>query len=224
MSRNVFLSYRRNDCRYQARMMYGALCRHLPRERVFIDVDSIPPGVNYRRVLRQRVSECDVLIALIGSGWLNAADPRTGGRRLDNADDCVRIEIGEALARGIPVVPVLVDGTEMPESELLPDDIKELAERQAEVVEFRTFDADVALLIRKLIAGLTGEHELAQSFDLPLPEMERTFEPWSIEGGGLPIDATSHGHCDHELEPKIQTVPAGTIETGARADKPERGI
>jgi hypothetical protein len=43
------------------------------------------------------------------SGWIDARDPNTKIRRLDSKSDFVRIEIGEALARGIPVVPVILD-------------------------------------------------------------------------------------------------------------------
>jgi hypothetical protein len=81
---------------------------------------------------------------------MDATDPRTGRKRLDNPSDFVRIEIGEALARGIPVVPVLIDGAEIPDIDLLPADLKELADRQAEFIEFRTFDADVERLIKRL--------------------------------------------------------------------------
>src|SRR5262249_13041867 len=74
------------------------------------------------------------------------------------------IEIGEALARGIPVVPVLLDGAEMPDAELLPEDLKELVDRQAEVVEFRTFEGDVERLIRKL-----GLSQAADRMESPRP-------------------------------------------------------
>jgi hypothetical protein len=66
--------------------------------------------------------------------WIDATDPKTGRRRLDNPSDFVRIEIGEALARGIPVVPVLLDGAPMPDIHLLSDDLRELVDRQAEFV------------------------------------------------------------------------------------------
>jgi len=85
-----------------------------------------------------------------GPGWIDARDPKTGQRRLDNPSDFARIEIGEALARGIPVVPVLIDGTPMPEIHRLPDDLKALVDRQAGFVEYRTFEADVERLIKQL--------------------------------------------------------------------------
>jgi Hsp70 protein/TIR domain len=160
MAAKVFISYRREDSRYQARMIHLAFCKAIPSDHVFMDVDSIPPGANFRKTLKGWVDECEVLLALIGPGWIDARDPKTKGRRLDNRNDFVRIEIGEALARGIPVVPVLLDGTEMPDVGLLPEDLKELVDRQAEFVEFRTFEADVDRLIRKLglsqAAGRTG--------------------------------------------------------------------
>jgi hypothetical protein len=80
----------------------------------------------------------------------NATDPLTGKRRLENPSDFVRIEIGEALARDIPVAPILLDGAPMPDADQLPTDLKELCDRQAEFIDYRTFDTDVQRLIKKL--------------------------------------------------------------------------
>jgi hypothetical protein len=150
MATKVFISYRRKDSTYQADRIYTAFCKAIPRDHVFMDVDSIPPGANFRKILKDWVNQCEVLLALIGPGWIDASDPKTKERRLDSPSDFVRIEIGEALARDIPVVPVLIDGTPMPDVGLLPKDLEGLVNRQAEFVEYRTFDADVQRLIRKL--------------------------------------------------------------------------
>jgi formylglycine-generating enzyme required for sulfatase activity len=155
MPSKVFISYRRDDAGHAAGRIHDRLKPEFGADLLFIDVDAIPLGVNFIKVLRDEVARCDVLLALIGPNWLNAADPKTKGRRLGNPSDLVRIEIGEALARGIPVVPVLIDGVPMPDIDLLPDDLKELVNRQAEFVEYRTFDSDVERLIRKL--KLTGQ-------------------------------------------------------------------
>jgi len=159
MATKVFISYRRDVSRYQARMIHAAFCHVIPRDHVFMDVDSIPPGANFRKILKDWVNQSEVLLALIGPGWIDASDPKTKGRRLDNPSDFVRIEIGEALARDIPVVPVLIDGAPLPDIGLLPDDLKELVDRQAEIVEYRTFDADVERLIRKLLTEDVAEAE-----------------------------------------------------------------
>src|SRR5262245_23912704 len=165
MAAKVFISYRREDSRYQARMIHAAFCQVLPRDHVFMDVDTIPLGAKFRETLKDWVNQCEVLLALIGPGWIDASDPKTKGRRLDNPSDFVRIEIGEALARDIPVVPVLIDGAPLPDIGLLPDDLKELVDRQAEFVEYRTFDDDVQRLIRKLRLdqGVDRTNSLQQS-------------------------------------------------------------
>jgi hypothetical protein len=74
----------------------------------------------------------------------------TGRRRLDNPKDFVRIEICAALSRSITVVPVLLDGAPMPEADQLPENMRKLVGRQAEFVEYRSFDTDLDRLIRRL--------------------------------------------------------------------------
>jgi hypothetical protein len=147
---NIFISYRRQDTKWQARMIFEAFQRELSDENVFMNIDSIPLGVDFVKVLRHWVGKCEILIALIGEGWLNARDPKTRKRRLENPNDFVRVEIREALKRDIPVVPVLLDSAAMPPQKDLPKDLKGLARRQAEFLEFRTFSTDLQRLLHKL--------------------------------------------------------------------------
>lgn len=72
-----------------------------------MDVDSIEPGLDFREVIAEAVGGCDVLLAIIGPNWLSAAD-FLGGRRLDDSDDLVRLEIEAVLAKGVRVIPVLI--------------------------------------------------------------------------------------------------------------------
>jgi hypothetical protein len=146
----VFISYRRSDGKYQAHRIHQAFCQAISGKRMFMDIDNIQPGENFPKVLTDWVDQCGVLLALIGPGWIDAKDPKTGKLRLENPNDFVRIEIGQALKRRISVVPVLLDGAPMPVSEQLPDNLKDLVDRQAAFVDFRTFDDDVKRLIRKL--------------------------------------------------------------------------
>ena len=104
----IFISYRREDsCAYAGRL-YDHLIEQFGKDRVFMDVDSIEPGVDFVEVLQNTVSSCDVLIAVIGQHWLTAAD--TEGRRLDHPEDFVRVEISTALSRNVRVIPALVAG------------------------------------------------------------------------------------------------------------------
>jgi len=136
--------------KWPARQIYEAFSRHLPHGQVFMDIDSIPPGADFVEILQGQVRQCEIVLVLVGLGWAGYTDPKTGQRRLENPKDFVRIEICAALSRGIPIIPVLLDGAPMPDVEQLPEDMRELVRRQAEFVEYRTFDADVDRLIRRL--------------------------------------------------------------------------
>ena len=57
--------------------MFEGLKARFGQDRVFIDVDGIEPGRDFRSIIDKRVSSCDVLLALIGRTWLHAA-ARTG--------------------------------------------------------------------------------------------------------------------------------------------------
>lgn len=93
-----------------------------------MDVDSIALGRDFRQVLQQRLSSCDLLLALIGRDWVNAKNS-SGQRRLEDPSDFVRLEIEAALKRNIPVLPVLVQGAQMPSVDELPEGIKDFAYR-----------------------------------------------------------------------------------------------
>jgi hypothetical protein len=167
MAGKIFISYRRDDSRYQARMIYDAIARELPREHIFMDVDTIPPGVDFTRVLEGWVAQCEALLVLMGPNWRTSIDPRSRTLRLDDPKDFVRIEIRGALTRDIPVVPVLLDGAELPDLAELPDEIKPLLDRHAEFVDFRTFDTDVQRLIKKLgIGGRSDQTTAGSSLDI----------------------------------------------------------
>ena len=148
----IFISYRRDDSEYQTDRLHRELKQYVqnPREDIFIDVDNIPFGVDFVEHLQSKVSQCEMLLAVIGKGWLNHTNAKTGTRSLDEPSDFVRIEIATALSRGIPVVPVLLDGTPVPSPDTLPDDIKELARRNGKFINRMSFDADVKSLVQGL--------------------------------------------------------------------------
>jgi hypothetical protein len=105
----VFISYRRDDSAGQAGRIQDRLEREFGRDLLFMDVDAIPLGMNFVKVLHEEVAKCGVLLAVIGPNWLDLRD-EDGNRRLDDPDDFVRLEIAAALQRDIPVIPILLDG------------------------------------------------------------------------------------------------------------------
>ena len=152
--RTVFVSYRRGDSEGQARALKNDLVELIGKSSVFMDVDNIALGQDFRHVLQERLESCDVLLALIGPGWLDAKDGE-GNRRLENATDLVRHEIAAALKRNIPVIPVLLQGVQVPPPERLPEDIRELAYRHAFGLGHSTWESDVREMVRRL--GLDKE-------------------------------------------------------------------
>jgi hypothetical protein len=155
----VFICYRREDSGGFAGRIYDRLRNRLGRENVFFDVDNIAPGLDFVDVLTERVGYCDALIAVIGRQWITTTN-KDNRRRLDDPTDFVRIEIEAALARGIPVIPVLADGATMPRAEDLPDSLRKLARRQGIEISHTRFDSDVERLTRALSEL---EEDLAQN-------------------------------------------------------------
>jgi serine/threonine protein kinase len=129
----VFISYRREDSLDATDRMFEQLVKRFGSESVFMDVDTIPPGSDFRQRLDNAVAECAVVLAVIGDHWLKVRNTGLLRRRprIYEANDFVRIEIEVALKRQIPLIPVLVGQARMPAASELPTSIRELAFRQA---------------------------------------------------------------------------------------------
>jgi hypothetical protein len=160
----IFLSYRRQDSADAVGRLHDRLENHFGRGALFIDLDSIPLGLDFRKVIGDALNKCDVLLAVMGDGWLDArfeGGPKNNQRRMDDSNDSVRVEVESALARGIPVVPVLVGRNAMPGEADLPDGLKELAYRNAaEVRSGPDFNGQVDRLIRGLEQLVDRKREL----------------------------------------------------------------
>jgi TIR domain len=125
MTGKIFINYRRDESGHAAGRLYGWLDQAFGLDKLFMDVNNIPAGLDFADNLTRQVAACDAMLAVIGPNWLNARDEHDD-RRLDEPDDFVALEIAAALARNIPVIPVLVDGARMPKASELPDSLKSL--------------------------------------------------------------------------------------------------
>jgi formylglycine-generating enzyme required for sulfatase activity len=153
MSGRIFINYRRGDDPGNTGRLFDRLQEAFTPEQLFMDVDSIKPGLDFVKVLEEQVSQCDIVLAVIGHNWIDARD-EAGARRLDNPEDFVRIEIGSALDRGKRVIPVLVGDARMPRSDELPEPIKPLARRHAVRLTHERFRADMQGLVKALQEAL----------------------------------------------------------------------
>jgi hypothetical protein len=189
----IFVSYRRADTADYARRLYDRLSADFGSDAVFMDVATIMPGAKFDLVIEEAVSQCDVLLAVIGPRWLTEAD--ASGRRLDNADDFVRIEIASALKRDVLVIPILVLGAAMPRRQQLPDVLAGLARRNALEMDDADWELDLARLdravqsvvrLRSLGMRITFAQQYCPVCGEALPRL-RMPQTWSqlVWGGGV---------------------------------------
>lgn len=150
---DIFVSYRRGDSAGHTGRLVDSLARHFGLHAVFQDVQSIAAGHRWDEVIGDGVRACRVLIVVIGRDWLAAT--HEGQRRIDDPQDPLRREITTGLCRDIPLIPVLVEGAQMPTPEQLPDDLKALARWQAHELSDSRWDYDTGRLM-KMIERTTG--------------------------------------------------------------------
>lgn len=157
---NIFISYRRDDSAAHAGRVCDRLKQVFGDEAVFVDVDDIAPGDRFPNTLRSHLGKADVVLALIGPRWLS--DGGAGARRIDDAADFVHIELASALVSSSRLIPVLINGTRMPEAAQLPEPLKPLAECQAIDLSDRHFDRDMARLFETLGKDAGSRRSLAR--------------------------------------------------------------
>jgi cell division septation protein DedD len=146
-SPNIFIGYRRGDGAGWAGRLHADLRARLGRDsEIFMDVDGIPPGEDFRVYIDRAIGQCDAFVAMIGPNWLDARDAQ-GRRRLDDPGDFVRLEIAAALDRNIRVIPVLVGGARLPTAEELPEPLDRLVNRHAISLDNETWELGVSRIV-----------------------------------------------------------------------------
>ena len=78
----IIISYRRQDSDHLAGRLYDRLADRFGERQVFMDVDTIEPGVDFAEEITRAVAACQVLVAVIGPAWLTAgrrAGPSAAG-------------------------------------------------------------------------------------------------------------------------------------------------
>ena len=221
MSGQNFISYRREESRWSARSLNDRLSVSFGPKQIFMDIDAIALGEDFVRAIETTVAKCDVLIAVIGNNWLTSKDDQ-GGRRLDNPEDFVRMEIATALKREIRVIPVLVDGALMPRSTQLPDDLKPLVRRNALQISDISFDGDC----QRLVAAIKGVLEKAAT-----ERRERDEQQASTPSGKREADKPStetpkvvYPSPPQPTEPKSEKPPPPSSGGMGRKSPPKQAI
>jgi hypothetical protein len=147
---DIVVNYRTSDEPLAAFLIDQALTARLGNDHVFRDHRAIRVGAEFPAEIWSAIQECRVLVAVIGTRWLDRDDG--GNRRIDDPTDYVRREIAEALRRDVAVVPVLVGDATLPDATELPSDVEDLPLRQFRTLRFRGAEQDVERLADELVA------------------------------------------------------------------------
>jgi hypothetical protein len=151
----IAISYRRINSDVTGRI-FDRLVQRYGKHSVFRDIDSIPFGTDFRKVVNDALQDADALIAIVGPHW--SGGESLASARINKDDDFVRIEIETALQRNIPLIPVLVDGAIMPQAAELPESLRQFSFHNAAVIDSgRNFDTDVERLLRSIDSLFKGK-------------------------------------------------------------------
>jgi hypothetical protein len=121
---SIVISYRRADAAAIAGRIADELSRRFSREDVFIDIDKIPTGKDFREVIADALRNAAVIVVVIGPNWLGRRE--AGEARIMERTDPVRVEVETAMKQRLPLIPVLVDGGTMPGEGDLPRTLRKL--------------------------------------------------------------------------------------------------
>jgi hypothetical protein len=155
----VFISYRRRDGHCA-----GRIAEHITNAfgtgSVFRDLDALRAGSDYRDGILTSIVASDVFLMLIGTDWVGSA----GRNRLHEPDDILRQEIEHALQHRVPILPVLIDESELPGAIELPVSISSILKLQCERVRDIDFKADIERL-KNTLQSFEGR----RSYAIPVP-------------------------------------------------------
>jgi hypothetical protein len=145
----IFICYRTTDTGAAAGRLADRLVDQWGEDRVFIDVESVQPGIDYREAVRTAIERARVMLVVIGDRWL-AAEDRSGRPRILDEDDTLRIEIEYALEVGVKLLPVSVGGAEMPPRHELPANLARLTTINSLLLGIRTWRRDVRDVVQEV--------------------------------------------------------------------------
>jgi TIR domain-containing protein len=186
VSREVFISYRRDDAWSEGRLLADTIRRQFGEDSVFMDTSDIRWGEEWPEAIRGALENASVVLAVIGPGWLTAQD-EYGRRRLDDPDDWVRQEIQLGLELGKTIMPLLVRHSSMVPAVALPPEISSLSSRQAFGIRAESWPHDVQFVLRELEPHL-GPRVAAAPASAPEEETPR-FTPDDFRAVTLGFDS-----------------------------------
>jgi hypothetical protein len=179
----LFLSYRRDDGAAYVHLMDSRFRARFGDANVFLDVRSVHPGQDFTKAIVDTLASCDVLVAVIGKAW--CGEGRRGADSLLHAPaDYVRLELETALDLGVQIVPVLVDGAQIPVAADLPESLQAVRHRNAvELIDSR-LEGDVERLAEQL-AGIAAASPVGTDPTTPDPDSTPATAPEAADAAAM---------------------------------------
>lgn len=146
----IFISYRRQDSPDFAERICDELMREFQRENVFIDFDKIPPFVKFADFIKEKVQECDVMVAIIGPNWVRLMKEKA----MNFEEDFVRIELALALQLGKLIAPICIKGATMPLQGELPEELRSMLQYNAASVDS---GRDFSISMKRIVDSIRSE-------------------------------------------------------------------
>ncbi|HKM54494.1 MAG TPA: toll/interleukin-1 receptor domain-containing protein [Isosphaeraceae bacterium] len=121
----IAISYRRADTDVMAGRIRDRLAVHYGEDAIFMDIDNIPFGEDFRAQIFEAIVQSDILLVIVGQRWLGTS--RGGSKKIDDETDFVRLELETAISNAVPIIPVLAGSARMPHLRSFPKNLKNVA-------------------------------------------------------------------------------------------------
>ncbi len=210
LQKKIFISYRREDSSGHVGRLYDRLAGRFGKSRVLRDIDSIPFGADFEKLLEGHLHESSVCVVVIGDKWMSLLRDRQATPR-----DYVRFEVGRALKMDCLVIPVLIGNAQMPKQDELKDfpDILPITRRNALTMrEDINFESDFLRLLNAIEPRYSPKRKaLAVLWGCLL---------FMLLGGGYyaittlvsPVEAASEYHTEDEIGSRDLPIPTDNVE------------
>lgn len=158
---DVFISYRRGDAAYAASRIEQQLQSTLPHLNVFIDRE-IPGGAAWSNTLDKALTDCRVVIVLIGADFVSEFERRA---QIAGETDYMLRELDTAVRLQKRMIPVVLGTGDMPPKPKLPASIQSLTDAQAIFAPTTSLGAALDSLADALLRQLGANPEARQATD-----------------------------------------------------------
>jgi hypothetical protein len=213
----IFVSYRRADSMDIATRICERLATVFGTPNIIRDIDVGAAEEDRQFVVERAFAESDAVLLIIGPQWPGAVGENIY-RALDDPDDYIHLEVAAALQRSNGgVIPVLVNGAEMPNRDDLPADLRGLTALTPHVIQSEPhFNRDLTRLIERLKTRFEPPPPEIGMFVRVSPE-ERRQLPWTWISLGAIIGVVIAMLAVLLAAPQLGLVPTPTPTATATA-------